>query len=269
MKRILYLFSILFATSIIGTACSPSEEMNYHGDAFVHFITNSDQAFVFKDQDYNDYDLDFGTVQNVDGDPNAELVFNPTNSTAVKGVDFEILNGGKGIIQNGTARGVFKVRIFRASALETGKIANFTIKSSTLQNNLDYQAFQLKMSLTCSMSVFLGSGNFEYEGWLQNPDNFVIQELPGNKLVIKNFFMNSTTQKDMILTYNPKTFVVSMPSTNTGEYIAQYKGYIWGQTSTAQKSSFNPCTRELTLFITYSIPGVGSYGDQEEYFVGQ
>lgn len=251
-------------------SCSRDTEKFYEGDPYIHFITESDQAYVFTDQQYNDYDLEFGTVQNVDGDPNATLVFVSNNSTAVPGVDFEILNGGKGTIQNGTAKGTFKVRIFKNPAVQTGKIANFKLQSSSMTNNLDYQNFELKMSLTCPMSTFLGAGNFSYEGWLFDADNYVIQEGANNTLIVKNFFANSTSpaDRDMILSYNPKTFAVTMPMRNTGNFVTQYNGYIWGQTSTAQKSSFDPCTRELILYITYSIPGVGSYGDQEEYFVG-
>jgi hypothetical protein len=125
------------------------------------------------------------------------------------------------------------------------------------------------MSLTCPVSFFVGSFK-NTETWWGTPNAVydIVQSTTANQLLVKDFWDIGT---DMVLNYNPDTYVVTVPDQNTGYFVAQYNGYIWARPSTdaTQISTFNPCTRVMTLYVNYYIPGVGSYGNKIEKFIGQ
>ena len=39
-------------------------------------------------------------------------------------------------------------------------------------------------------------------------------------------------------------------------------------TLAAEVSSFNPCTRKMTLYVNYFVPGLGTFGNKVEKFSG-
>ncbi|MBW3520815.1 hypothetical protein [Chryseobacterium sp. NKUCC03_KSP] len=274
MKKIIFLLGIFLTFAIV--ACSPEEEVFYEGDPYVHFLKDKGDAFVFADQTYRDVDVEFGTVQTVSGNPDVKIVYDPVNSTAVEGVDFQILNGGSGTVPDGQAIGKFTIRILKAAATQAGKVANFKIKSSVFGNNLDFQKYSLTMSLTCSDAVFIGTGKFKNNiAWWTGDTTAVLDVVKstpdgGNEqLRVKNFWDNGD---DLVVYYNPTTFAVTIPDQFTG-YTYNSGGInapVWARPSTSAVSSYNPCTRRLTLKIYYYLKGTSYFlADETEEFTGQ
>jgi len=275
MKKIFSLFSLLLI--FLSISSCKDEEIYYEGDPYVHFLKDKGEAFVFADQTYRDVDVEFGTVQTVSGNPDVKIIYDPVNSTAVEGVDFQILNGGSGVVPDGQAIGKFTIRILKATATQAGKVANFKIKSSVYGNNLDYQSYSLRMSLTCSDAVFIGTGKFvnNVAWWTGNTsavyDVVKGAQVDGNEqLLVKNFWDNGD---DLKVYYNPTTFVVTLPDQFTG-YTYNSGGInapVWARPATdGTVSSYNPCTRRLTLRIYYYLKGTSYFlANDTEEFTGQ
>ncbi len=265
MKNIFY----LLMGCLLFFACKDADADIYEGDSMLNFNKGvSGNGFVVNSQTYSDYKISYGSVKAVQSNHSVKLVFDASKSTAVQGTDFEILNNGTDELSAGEVGGEFTIRIYKASAIQSGKTAVFNLQSGSLMNAGFDQTYTLNMSLTCPVTGFVG--NFtNTEAWWNNPGGSfeIVQSTVANQLLVKDFW---DAGKDLVLNYNPTTFVVSVADQNTGYLVAQYNGYIWAKPSTdaAQVSTFNPCTRQMTLYINYYIPSVGSYGNQVEKFVG-
>lgn len=266
MKKILF----LLVGCLLFFACKDAEADIYEGDSMLNFNKGvSGNGFVLNSQTYSDYKISYGSIKAVEGNHQVKLVTDASNSTAVQGTDFDILNNATDDLSTGETGGEFTIRIYKAPAVQAGKTAVFKLQSGSLVNAGFDQTFTLNMSLTCPVTSFVG--NFtNTESWWNNPGGaFQVVENPAvaNQLLVKDFW---DVGKDLVLNYNPTTFVVSVPDQSTGYFVAQYNGYIYARpsTDTSKISNFNPCTRQMTLYLNYYIPNVGSYGNQTEKFVG-
>jgi hypothetical protein len=155
----------------------------------------------------------------------------------------------------------------KESAAAAGKKAVFKIKSSTLPSANFKNEYTVTFNLRCPVSTFVG--NFtNTESFWNNPGTPVeIVENPAvpNQLLIKDYL---DVGKDLVLNYNPDTYAITFANQNTGYFSSGNGGFIWLRPSTSKTSTFNPCTRVMTLNVYYYIPNVGAYGDQVEKFVG-
>lgn len=265
LSKIIFLFiAVLFAS------CKEEEEMYYDGDSFVQFNKGtSSSAFVVAGTNSLNYDINYGVLKGVEGSHQVKLVFDQSKSTAVLGTDFQIVNGTDEI-SNGETMGKFVVKLLETGAIQSGKKAVFRLESSSLPIAAFNNEFTLNVSLTCPISYFVGDFSNTATWWNAGPGGaYEIVENPAvaNQLLVKDFWDFGI---DLVLNYNPTTYVVSVPDQNTGAFVAQYNGYIYAKPSTdaTQVSTFNPCTRQMTLYINYYIQGVGSYGNQTEKFSG-
>lgn len=264
MKNIFY----LLLGCLFFFACKDSDADIYEGDTMLNFNKGiSGNGFVLNSQTYSDYKISYGALKAVQSNHSVKLVFDASNSTAVQGTDFEILNNATDDLSAGETGGEFTVRIYKAPAVQSGKTAVFKLQSASLMNAGFDQTYTLNMSLTCPVTSFVG--NFtNTESFWNNPGTPVeIVENPAvpNQLLIKDFL---DVGKDLVLNYNPTTYTVTFADQNTGYFSSANGGYIWLRPSASKASSFNPCTRQMTLNVYYYIPNVGAYGDQVEKFVG-
>lgn len=272
MKKSLKL-SIFLALAVAFSSCK-QDDVYYEGDPYLFFNKGeSGDAFVQQGGTYNDVTIDYGAMRGVDGNNEVSIVVDKPNSTAQEGVQFQLLNNGKSQIGNGANSGKFTVRILEAGNSATAKHAVFRLKSPSIGNAQYNQTYTLNMSLKCPVSNFVG--NFKNnEAYWYDPNNiFEIVESTtvDNQLLIKDFWDSG---KDFILNYDPETLVVTIPEQST-EYTYVGGGYnsvVWVRPSTvtSEVSTFNTCTRKLTLYVNYYLktnPSVG-FGNQKEAFSG-
>jgi hypothetical protein len=263
MKKILFLL-IGFMTIF---SCKDAEPEVYDGQSMLNFNKGvAGNGYVLSSATYSDYKISYGSIKPVEGNHQVQIKFDASKSTAVLGTDFQIINATDEL-SAGEVGGEFTIRIFKASATQAGKTATFTLGSSTLTNAVFDQTFTLNMSLTCPVTSFVGNFNNSESFW-NNPGTTVeIVENPAvpNQLLIKDYL---DVGKDLVLNYNPTTFAVTFADQNTGYFSSANNGYIWLRPSTVTPSTFNPCTRVMTLNVFYYIPNVGSYGDKVEKFLG-
>lgn len=267
MKKIVY-FVFLIILSITAVSCSDPEPDIYVGDSLLNFNKGtSTNAFVVSGTGYSDNLISYGTIKPVTGTHQVKLVLDQANSTAVQGVDFQILNSSDELV-SGEVGGNFTIRILEAAATQVPKVAVFKLESGSLSKAIFDQTFTMNMSLTCPISGFVGDFTNTQSWWYSPGGVFTVEEsTTANQLLVKDFWDAGI---DLVLNYNPDTFVVTIPQQNTGYFVSTYNGYIWARPSTdaSQVSSFNPCTRVITLYINYYIPNVGSYGNKIEAFTG-
>ncbi|AZA59050.1 hypothetical protein EG349_10555 [Chryseobacterium shandongense] len=263
MKKFLNIFTVA-ASLLTLVYCSEAEQPFTEGDSYLHFAKEqSGNAYVELNSGNATFKVPYGVTKAVEGDHNVELVLDQSKSTAVLGTDFTVSSA---TLPSGSVFGDINLNI-KESAAAAGKKAVFKVKSATLPSANFKNEYTVNFNLRCPISSFVG--NFtNTESWWNNPGgNFqIVQGTVANQLLVKDFW---DVGFDLKLNYNPDTYVITVPDQSTGYFVAQYNGYIYAKPTTAgQVSSFNPCTRQVTLYIQYYIPNVGSYGNQVEKFVG-
>lgn len=266
MKKLLYLYLPLLAIIFV-SSCKPDDEISYDGASYLHFNKGtSGNVFVVKNTGKTDYVINYGAIKPVAGSNQVKLIFDAANSTAVEGTDFQILNSTDDL-SSGEVAGAFTIRALEANATQTAKKAVFKLQSSSVPNAVYDQTFTLYISLTCPISYFVGNFTNDVAWWWNPGGTFEVQQSSATELLVKDFW---DVGIDMKLNFDPNTYVVTVPDQNTGYFVTSYNGYVFAKPSTdaTKISSFNPCTRKMTLYINYYIPGVGSYGNQVEGFTG-
>lgn len=267
MKKILKLFPILLILSIVVWACR-EDNPEYKGSPYLHFNNGTSKSeIIFKGADHKDIKITYGSIKAVTGANQVKLVLDTQKSTAVEGVDFQILKNPDDLAA-GEVSGEFTVRLLEAGATQAPKKAVFKLQSTTIENAVFDQEYTLTISLTCPVAGFYGSFT-NTDAWWNNPGgtfDIVASSVP-NQMLVKDFW---DLGKDLVFNYNPETFVVTLPDQNTG-YLYSANNYIWAKQATdaTKISTFNPCTRVLTLNVNYYVPNVGGWGNQVEKFTGK
>lgn len=266
MKTFKYLLLIL---SFLLVSCD-NEEIYYEGESYLHFPTNAADYLINQGSTQKDIEIEYGTLSKVSGDHEVKLVLDPA-STAKEGVDFQYIKGTDN--PNGKFNSKFVVRLLESGASSVAKIAIFRLQSSTLKNSIiNYPTFTVTMSLKCPATLMNANFKNTEAFWNTAGDNFdIVQTSSTNELRIKNFL---DVGRDFIFKYNPDTYVVTIPDVYTGSNYsaAPYAGSeIWVKQSTdaAQVSTFNPCTKTLTIYSNYYLKGTtAGFGNKKEVFIG-
>lgn len=134
MKKLgLYIITALSLLSVI--SCNEDEGLvTYGGENKVLFPETAKELFVSDLVPYQDFDVDFGSIKEVDGDQTVEVAFDADKSTAIQGVDFDFISA-TGQILNGQSLGVYKLRVYGGTTItQDGKQAVFKILNSSLPN---------------------------------------------------------------------------------------------------------------------------------------
>lgn len=270
MKKIKLLSLVALFSAAAFTSCTDDDkgERVYKGDALLNFHNGvSKDVFVFSGTGFTEIDIDYGVVKAVSGTNTVTMVVDTETSTAVEGVDFTIIDGTDELV-DGETTGQFKVRFLEEGAVQTGKVVNFKLSSSSLESAVFNNTYTVNVSLSCEITSFVG--DFDATTWWLGTSTHTVAVGPSaNTIQINDFWEDNATAPNFVLSYND-SFVVTFAEQNTGYFVAQYNGYIWARMSTdaSQVSSFNPCTRTMTVYVNYYIPGVGTYGNKQEVFTG-
>ena len=233
-----------------------AEQPYYEGDSFVHFQEDSQDILATSGTAYAEAKIDYGTTLAVSGNHQVKLVLDKVNSTAIEGVDFQILNNNTSELVSGTSNGQFTIRVFTPKMTEAPKFAVFKVESPTLSTAVFGNKLTVRMSLTCPISSFIGTGSFtnNIAYWMAPAGStYVIQNVSSgttNQFIIKGYMDDGS---DLKVNYNPATYQVSIPLQATGYAPgAGQMAYASDPTSGAT-STFNPCTRVLTLRVYWHI----------------
>lgn len=265
------IFLLFVSTSLLTLAsCSDDDKgQATPSDQVMLFPEPTRSIFAFDGTEGTEDVVTVGTVKPVSGNHTINLVFDAENSTMVEGADFEIIQGTTQIT-DGNVLGEFKVFYYTNAATEEGKRAVFTLESPTLDSAIFKSSYSVRVSFACPMDNFFGV--FQANTWWLGSSVHEIVKIDDveNQFKVVGFWEDNLTEPDLILSYNPETFTVSMVGEqDTGYYHSTYGDNIYARPTTGGGvSTVNPCTRELRIVINYYIPGVGSFGDQIEVFTG-
>lgn len=152
--KLLPLFALVF---LIG--CDKDKgEVAYEGDALLNFSFTTSQVFVLEGTGYSDVEISYGVVKPVAGNHTVTLVPDVENSTAVQGVDYEIVDATDEL-SNGETVSTFTVRFLESGATLAGKDAVFKVQSSTLPNAVFNTTHTVTVKITCPVepTKFVGS----------------------------------------------------------------------------------------------------------------
>lgn len=147
-KTILPVLLLAFAV----VSCEKEGQPVFDGESLLHFDKIEQEASVKLYAGNADVKITFGTTKVVEGDHSAELVFDAAKSTAVLGTDFTIVKGTS-TIAAGQSLGNFVINVTETAA-KAGKIAVFTLKSSTLKNAIFNQEVVVKFTMNCPLTNF-------------------------------------------------------------------------------------------------------------------
>lgn len=260
MKKLSYFLALL----ILGftfVACRESLNDGYEGEPFLHFsnATTRNEA-VIEGSGFKEVTIPFSTIKQLDGSRKVVLEVDQANSTAVEGVDFDIVTKTVDV-PSGKAGGEFIIKLHESAASTTPKIAAFKLKSDGIKNATFDQSYKLSISLFCPITSFVG--NFGYVGFFSSFDVQVVEGTKPGTLLIKDFLAD---YYDIELNYDLEGNI-TFNTQETGFVHPDY-GMISIRPAAGKKSTFNTCERKLTLNANYFV-SAGTFGDKVEVFTGK
>ncbi len=133
-------------------------EVAFEGDALLNFSFTTSEVLVLQETGSVDYELSYGTFRPVVGDHTVTLIPDVENSTAVLGVDYEIIDNTD-VLASGKGYSSFTLRFFEEPATLAGKVVVFSLQSATLSNADFNTTNTLTVKLTCPVeeTMFVGS----------------------------------------------------------------------------------------------------------------
>ena len=256
---------MILLTSVIISCSKDDADPISDSAALLQFNQDSAEVSVPVGSAFVDYTLDYRVINKSATDATVTLTVDAANTNAVEGTDYIIVNQTD-VLEAGTLTGTFKIKLLEVSATQTGKAITFKINSPTLTNATVNQSFLLNISLVCEITSFVGS--FNYVGWWDGTGIYNIIESPApNQLLIKNFLKGGI---DLKVNYDANHIITFVPQTSSVEYPTTGKYYTVRMSEDVNKiSTFNPCTREMTLYVNWYVPTYSQIGEKIEKFTGQ
>ncbi|WEK69145.1 MAG: hypothetical protein P0Y62_14995 [Candidatus Chryseobacterium colombiense] len=255
MKKLFNIFLGCASLLMVAYSCE-AEQPYYDGDSYVHFQVATQEILATAGTPYADAKIDYGTTHAVNGDHQVMLVLDQANSTAVEGVDFQILNNNTSTLASGASNGQFTIRVLTPKMTESPKFAVFKVQSPTLPSAVFSNKLTVRMSLTCPISNFIGTGLFTNTTayWMAPAGTtYQVQNVSSgstNQFIIKEYMDDGS---DLKVNYDPTTYQVSIPLQPTGYAPAAGQMAYASDPSTGPASTFNPCTRVLTLKVYWHV----------------
>ncbi|MBW8358504.1 MAG: hypothetical protein K0M63_01735 [Weeksellaceae bacterium] len=270
MKNIKLLLTF-FAIGFLVFSCREDHtDPVYNGDSYLHFnFDKSRNEFVKIGTASKDVQITYGTIKPVTGTHQVKLVVDQTKSTAVEGVDFQILNPTDELT-NGETGGTFNVRMMEPSNSQVTKVVVFKLESATIKNAVFDTEYTLSWKLQCLVGDFLGAnGTFNYAGFWNGTGQYLIEPVPNvpNMLRIIDYPEIGTNFQ---FSYNDEG-VVTFETQNTG-YIypsAPYAGQVVQIRPATLPSTIDMCSRILTLNASFILtPANVGWPNRVEKFTG-
>jgi hypothetical protein len=265
MKKIIIIF--LAFVGVVG--CTPDEQVKYSDDkAFLGFVSSVyDLKVPINSTNTVNVVLRASNKVSVARTYNVEIVASETNANALTyKVPATFTIPADSYTGNLTVTGTDNNLVDSSIKKLTLKVTGFGANESYDKNTVVVNVVEF-----CAVDLPVFTGSFSSNTWFNGPNvNDVVAGTAANTLSIVDFFSDSTTAPNFVITYDPaNNNRVSFVARYTGVTISQ--GQIWARMSTnaANVSLVDACTGRISLWIEYYIPGVGSYGDKNEVFVKQ
>jgi len=153
MKKLKILSLLLL--SLVFSNCSESDgQVEYKGDNALFFNNNGQPKRVILDGsvDFVTTSLEFATVKAPASSYQVKLVYDAENSTALPGVDFDVVNDVV-TVEAGVLYGAFEVKFYEATAVALGKKAIFTLESDDVNNASFDNKMEVNISLSCQLDL--------------------------------------------------------------------------------------------------------------------
>jgi len=269
MKKIKYLALAIFSLALVNCTNDDNGQVKYNGTSFINFLNQGaeQQVAVVSNTASTEVEIKVGTLLPVSGSHNVKLIPIETEGGARLGVDYEIISDAD-ILNDGETEALFTLKFLRAPAVEAGKKVSFKLETDLPQASFN-TLHTINVRLTCPIEALVGNFN-STTYWNGVDKQFVIDQpvttvdgVPqvSTQISIKNFFPENTANPDFILSFNRTTFeIIGISQGNTGRVSSVNGRAVNATLTTGRPSKFNPCTREMTLYITYRA-GVGSSAD--------
>ncbi|WP_394675002.1 hypothetical protein [uncultured Chryseobacterium sp.] len=246
MKILKYLSIPIFA--LMFSACSERDDAVYDGDNFVSFGATSSEAKVVKGTTSKEVEVKYTTLSEAKQNTEVRIAVDATNSTAVEGVDFKIVNKTDNLAA-GQKVGSFKIQLLESGAKETPKVITFKISSPTVANAKFNQTHALKYSLECpfSMSLFTGTYKVVTDTWEDYSPGATVTVQQGPAA---NQFKILSTNNPYIS--NPNTSYMLVTVQNNGNItVASNQPFIYdaptGSVSLTGTGTVNFCTGSINI----------------------
>lgn len=272
MKNIKLILT-LFVTSLSLFSCREDfTEPGYNGNSYLHFNNGVVKSETVKiNTNYKDHTISYGTIKEVTGTHQVNLIVDVANSDAVEGTDFQIIKGTDELT-NGETGGNFVIRMIEPPIPNVIKKVVFKIQSSTINNAVFDTTYILNFKLACPIDVFLGTGDFEVTYGLFSGGPYSLEIVLGqepNTLILKDYIVAGY---DIILNYNEDTGEVFYPVDSKGDVIPQETGFVNAGAmimvrAGTSPSTFDGCSRTLNLNSTY-YSSAGSWGNKLDVIKG-
>lgn len=272
---------LLFGLLSFGLLNCSSEDDNgqvvFDGAPLLNFVNQGgeQQVFVISNTVSIIQDINIGTLLPVTGSHTVKLIPDLVNSTAVLGQDYAILNDTF-VMENGQTNGSFKVEFFKEFAKQEGKKIFFTLESD-LPKAVFNSRHTVNVNLACPVEALegaFGSNTFWYGAYAEHTilqplrfDPNTGDRLPSNQLIVKDFWFENMTPptgnstiapRDFVLNFDKNYAITGLANTNTGRLNGG--GQIRVFLTQNRPSSFNACTRTITLNLTFQYPAIPASG---------
>ena len=274
MKKLLIILLGLFFI----VSCSDDTTDIYEGAPLLQFSKGTSKPGLVEIGSASaNYAIDYGVVRPVTGSHTVKLVVDATKSTAVEGVDFEILNSATDELTTGELNGTFTVRVLSTNLTTVPVIAVFNLQSSTIANAGFDQSYTLSLSLKCPLNTFFSGGFNNNPGFWNAPTGstnggqYLITTVgpATGKLYVKDFL---DIGRDLVLSYNTAETVFTVDDQYTGsDYVfSGVNRQIWVRQRSGTSNAVNVCGRTMKLQTQYYLNGTTAAftGDTSETFTG-
>lgn len=288
MKNIKYFVLALLSLTLLN--CSGEDDNGqvvYSGAPLLNFLNQGgeQQLYVISNTTSVETIVKVGTFSAVSGSHTVKIVPDLVNSTAVLGVDY-VIHNDTDVLENGESNGEFKLEFFKDPALESGKKVIFRLESDLPQAIFNTQHV-ININLACPVEALVGKFESNTYWYGAHAEHIIEQPvtlddegvpLPSTQIIIKGFWFENTTPPpanstisgaDLVLGFDENFEIGNFTVNNTGRFVNGRE--VRARRTTGRVSRFNPCTRIVTLYVTYLIPRAsGGFDnlDQVEVFTG-
>lgn len=145
----------LLALSVVFSNCSEIDgQVEYQGENLLFFDKAQTKKVILDGStDFVIAPIEFATVQAPSSSYQVKLVYDAENSTALPGVDFDIVNDVV-TVEAGVLYGSFDVKFYDAPAVALGKKAVFILESSDISSAAFKNKMEVNISLSCQLEDF-------------------------------------------------------------------------------------------------------------------
>jgi hypothetical protein len=145
MKKNIYIKSFLVFLTVLTFSCTSDDNKKTYSDSSkLHFLKETASVAIQNGGADITYDVDYSAISPVVADSKVSLVIDAAKSTAVEGVDFEMVSDD---ILKGEANGIIKVKFYGTAT--QSKVAVFKLQSSAIDNAVFKQELKITTVITC------------------------------------------------------------------------------------------------------------------------